>query len=172
MKKIVIILIALVAMQVTAQEKKRDHQRDGQRAQMEAMKDLSPEEIATLQTKKMTLHLDLNESQQKKVESLFLEEAKLRKAKMEERKAMKESGEKKQFTPQRGATGAMLSIGYDDINLERCLSISYGQPIDANPAILITGCYKTSEGRYGKFHVTDWDLAGNLTIEWVTWDYR
>ena len=98
MKKIVIILIALVAMQVTAQEKKRDHQRDGQRAQMEAMKDLSPEEIATLQTKKMTLHLDLNESQQKKVESLFLEEAKLRKAKIEEHKAMKESGEKKQFT--------------------------------------------------------------------------
>jgi len=81
-------------------------------------------------------------------------------------------GEKKQFTPQRGATGALLSISFDDINLERCRSISYGQPIDANPATLITGCYKTSEGRYGKFHVTDWDLAGNLTIEWVTWDYR
>ena len=98
MKKIAIILIALVTMQVSAQEKKRDHQRDGQRAQMEAMKDLSPEEIATLQTKKMTLHLDLNEAQQKKMESFFLEEAKFRKAKMEERKAMKESGEKKQFS--------------------------------------------------------------------------
>jgi len=98
MKKIVIILFALVALQVTAQEKKRDHQRDGQRAQMEAMKDLSPEEIATLQTKKMTLHLDLNETQQKKVETLFLEEAKLRKAKMEERKAIKESGERKTIT--------------------------------------------------------------------------
>ena len=98
MKKIVIILIAMVAMQVTAQDKKRDHQRDGQRAQMESMRDLSPEEIATLQTKKMTLHLDLNEAQQKKVETLFLEEAKLRKTKMEERKAMKDSSEKKQFT--------------------------------------------------------------------------
>jgi hypothetical protein len=81
-------------------------------------------------------------------------------------------GAKKQFTPQRGATGAMLSITYDDIDLERCRSISYGQPIDANPATLITGCYKTSEGNYGKFHVNEWDLAGNLTIEWVTWDYR
>lgn len=98
MKKIVIILIAMVAMQVTAQDKKRDHQRDGQRAQMESMRDLSPEEIATLQTKKMTLHLDLNEAQQKKVETLFLEEAKLRKTKMEERKAMKDSSEKKQLT--------------------------------------------------------------------------
>jgi len=98
MKKIVIILIALVAMQITAQEKKRDHQRDGQRAQMEAMKDLSPDEIATLQTKKMTLHLDLNEAQQNKVQAFFLEEAKFRKAKMEERKAMKESSETKTFT--------------------------------------------------------------------------
>ena len=98
MKKIVIILFALVAIQITAQEKKRDQQRDGQRAQMEAMKDLSPEEIATLQTKKMTLHLDLNEAQQKKVETLFLEEAKLRKAKMEERKAMKEGAERKTIT--------------------------------------------------------------------------
>jgi hypothetical protein len=81
-------------------------------------------------------------------------------------------GEQRQFTPQRGATGAMLSIGFNDITLERCLSISYGQPINANPATLITGCYKTSEGRYGKFHVSEWDLASNLTIEWVTWDYR
>jgi len=81
-------------------------------------------------------------------------------------------GEKKQFTPQRGATGSLLSIDIDDIDLERCLSISYGQPIDANPATLITGCYKTSEGRYGKFHVTEWDVVGNLTLEWVTWDYR
>ena len=81
-------------------------------------------------------------------------------------------GERRQFIPQRGATGALLSIGYGDIDLERCLSISYGQPIDANPATLITGCYKTSEGNYGKFYVTEWDLAGNLTIEWVTWNYR
>lgn len=98
MKKIVIILTALVTMQITAQDKKREHQRDGQKAQMEAMKGLTPEETATLQTKKMTLHLDLNEAQQKKMEAFFLEEAKFRKAKMDERQAMKESEEKKQFT--------------------------------------------------------------------------
>jgi hypothetical protein len=65
---------------------------------METMKDLTPDEIATLRTKKMTLHLDLNEAQQNKIQALFLEEAKLRKAKMEDRKAIKENSETKTFT--------------------------------------------------------------------------
>lgn len=98
MKKIAIILIALVTLQVTAQEKKRELKQDGQRERMETMKDLTPEETATLQTKKMTLHLDLNEAQQNKVQALFLEEAKFRKAKMEERKAIKENSDMKTFT--------------------------------------------------------------------------
>lgn len=98
MKKIIIILIALVTLQITAQDRKREHQKDGQKEQMETMKDLSPDEIATLRTKKMTLHLDLNETQQNKIQALFLEEAKMRKAKMEEHKAMKESSESKTFT--------------------------------------------------------------------------
>jgi hypothetical protein len=29
-------------------------------------------------------------------------------------------------------------------------------------------CHQTNEGRYGKFYVSEWDLAGNLTIEWLT----
>jgi hypothetical protein len=95
MKKIVIILIALVTLQVTAQEKKKELHKEGQRERMES---LTPEEIATLQTKKMTLHLDLTEEQQKKIQALQLDEAKMRKAKMEERKAMKDSEEKKAFT--------------------------------------------------------------------------
>jgi len=98
MKKIVIILMALVTLQVTAQEIKKEEHKEGQSDRMEVMKDLTPEEIATLQTKKMTLHLDLTEEQKKKMQALHLEEAKMRKAKMEERKAMKESGEKKAFT--------------------------------------------------------------------------
>jgi len=98
MKEVVIFLIALVALQVSAQDQKREHQRDGQRARMETMKDFTPDELATLQTKKMTLHLDLNEAQQKEMQAFFLEEAKFRKSKMEERKAMKEGGETKKFT--------------------------------------------------------------------------
>ena len=82
-------------------------------------------------------------------------------------------GQKRQFYPQRGATGALLSVPYGNIRLVDCLSTSYGQPINAGGGSgLMTGCYKTSKGRYGKFYVSEWDLAGNLTVEWVTWDYR
>ena len=98
MKKLVIILIALVTLPITAQNKKKDYPKDGQKERMENMRDLTPEEMATLQTKKMTLHLDLTEAQQKSIHAFYLEEATFRKAKMEEHKAMKDSGETKAFT--------------------------------------------------------------------------
>jgi hypothetical protein len=84
MKKLVLITIALVALQATAQDQKREHHREGGNEKMGFMKSLTPEEISDLQTKKMTLHLDLTEAQQAKVKILSLEEAKLRKAKMNE----------------------------------------------------------------------------------------
>ncbi|MGM5468647.1 hypothetical protein ACS386_00075 [Flavobacteriaceae bacterium LMO-SS05] len=98
MKKVLIILLALVTLQVTAQDKKKALHKDGSGDRMEALKDLSPEEMATLQTKKMTLHLDLTVDQQKKIQALNLNEAKLRKTKMDERRAMRERGEKKTLT--------------------------------------------------------------------------
>ena len=57
------------------------------------MMDLSAEDAATLQTKKMTLHLDLNKSQQAEIKKINLENATKRKAMITERKARKESGE-------------------------------------------------------------------------------
>lgn len=89
MKKLVIIALALFALQVTAQERKRAPQN---KERAKKMMNLSAEEMATLQTKKMTLHLDLNESQQAKIQKLNLENATKRKAMMEARKAKKESG--------------------------------------------------------------------------------
>ena len=91
MKKIVFILLALIALKVTAQEKnERPNRERGEK--MERYQGFSPEEMATLQTKKMTLHLDLNESQQKEIKKLNLENAAERKARMEAHKAQKESG--------------------------------------------------------------------------------
>ena len=52
--------------------------------------DYSPEQIAELKTKKLTLLLDLSESQQQKISQLELEAAKSRKSKMDG----KERGEK------------------------------------------------------------------------------
>ena len=81
MKKLVMIAIALITIQVSAQEGKNRHA------------DFSPEEMAQLQTKKMTLALDLTEAQQQQISAINLENAKVRKAKMESRR-QKVKGEK------------------------------------------------------------------------------
>lgn len=65
-----LIAIALMTLSATAQNQKN---RTGD------FKDLSPEEVATLNTKRMTLHIDLSASQQAEVKALMLEEAKHRK---------------------------------------------------------------------------------------------
>ncbi len=72
----------------------------GERHQRSAMHDMTPEEMATLQTKKMTLALDLTDAQQKQMQALNLENAKKRKAAMEERKARKEKGDAKKPSSQ------------------------------------------------------------------------
>lgn len=57
-----------------------------------SMKELSPEQAATLDTKRMTLALDLDESQQKTLKPILLEQAALRTSKMEERRTKRASG--------------------------------------------------------------------------------
>ena len=90
MKKLVLIALAFMAIQVTAQERHRESRHNENKERAHKFQDLTPEEAATLQTKKMTLYLDLTEAQQVKVHALNLENAMMRKAKMDARKAMKE----------------------------------------------------------------------------------
>lgn len=85
MKKLFLIALALVTLQVSAQHK-REGDKKGEK--MERMNDYTPEQIAELQTKKMTLHLDLNEAQQQKVMALNLQNATDRKAMIEAKKQM------------------------------------------------------------------------------------
>ena len=85
MKKVILATLLLVGVTAMAQDGKRH--RNG-------MGDLSAEQMATLQTKRMTLALDLTEAQQEQIQALNLENAKLKKAKIEARKAQKESEEK------------------------------------------------------------------------------
>lgn len=54
----------------------------------------SPEQHAELQSKQMSLHLDLSEKQQKEVYNLLLKNAQEREKYKEEREARRESGEK------------------------------------------------------------------------------
>ena len=63
------------------------------KAKKELLQNLSPEEAANLKTKKLTLELNLSESQQNAIYDLELELAKARKTKMEEFKQKKENGE-------------------------------------------------------------------------------
>jgi len=92
MKKLLIIAIAFVSVQSIAfAQGPRNNDRNGK---MHLMKDLSPEEVASLKTKKMTLHLDLNKSQQKDIYKINLENATMMKEMMETRKAQKEEGKR------------------------------------------------------------------------------
>jgi hypothetical protein len=88
MKKLLMAILIMAGISAMAQ----DHNRKGNR---DEMRDLTPEQVATLQTKKMTLALDLNESQQAKIKTILTEDAKARKSKMDARKLKKEEGEKK-----------------------------------------------------------------------------
>ena len=92
MKKLFLIALALVTIQVSAQNKKQGEKKGDRMENRKGLKDFTPEETAQLQTKKMTLDLDLTEAQQKKVEKLNLENAKERKAKMDERQAKRKDG--------------------------------------------------------------------------------
>ena len=92
MKKLFLIALALVTIQVSAQNKKQGTRNGDRTEKGQRMSDFTPEEMAQLQTKKMTLDLDLTASQQKQIEKLNLENAKTRKSKMEARQANRKDG--------------------------------------------------------------------------------
>ncbi len=93
MKNLLMIAIAFVTITATAQERKKEDHKGDRKERMQKLQDMTPEETAEFQTKKMTLQLDLNEKQQAEVKKLFKEEATTRKAKMEEFKAKKEKAD-------------------------------------------------------------------------------
>jgi hypothetical protein len=90
MKTILFILLVALSLPVQAQEGKGQQHRKGQHHQ----NDYSPEQQADLKTKRMALHLDLNEQQQKKLLEVNLSWAEKRTQSKEKWKAQKESAEK------------------------------------------------------------------------------
>lgn len=83
MKKVMIIAALLAGATTFAQ--RGEHRKERM--------DLTAEQMATLQTKKMALALDLNEKQQQEAMEIHLENAEFHKTQMKERQALKESGE-------------------------------------------------------------------------------
>ena len=86
MKNVMIAFVILATVSMTAQRGPRGDMR-------EKGADLTAAQIATLQTKKMTLALDLEDAQSKKVYDVLLSQAEDRKAMMAERKAQTERPE-------------------------------------------------------------------------------
>ncbi len=93
MKNLLMIALAIITLNVSAQESENDGQKGDKKQRMEMYQDMTPQEMASIQTKKMTLHLDLTTSQQAEVQKVLLEEATVRKAKMAERKANMEKAD-------------------------------------------------------------------------------
>lgn len=92
MKHIIVALALVFTLNITAQEKE-DHKGHA-KGKKEMFKNMTPEQIATLKTKKMTLALDLSENQQQQLLALNTKMAKERKVKMESRKAQMKKKEK------------------------------------------------------------------------------
>ena len=72
MKKLFLVALALFTLQSYAQEPPRKMERVHNKERKQKLKDMSPEEEATIATKKMTLALDLNEKQQVQVKKVLL----------------------------------------------------------------------------------------------------
>lgn len=81
MKKIAVVLLLLLGATSFAQ--------DGGKKKGK-LKNMTPEQVATLQTKKATLALDLTEKQQEQIKTLLLDKAKIRKSAMTSQKARKD----------------------------------------------------------------------------------
>lgn len=88
MKKLALIVLLVVGLSTYAQEGKKQERQGAERER------LSPEQRNQLQLKKMTLDLNLNESQQKEIAKILEEQSTKRQAEMATFKANKDKGVK------------------------------------------------------------------------------
>lgn len=92
MKKLLVIALALFTLNGMAQQKeKRSDRKDRSELRME----MSPNDIADLKSKKLTLKLDLTEAQQKKVRTVLFNEAKANESLRSKHKATKDEKKEK-----------------------------------------------------------------------------
>ncbi len=96
MKNLLIIMLALISSVSYAQQDKNEVGHHKKEMRQKSNK-LSPEQRAELSSKRMTLHLDLNEAQQKKLYAVELEHAKLRNARFQNKKNRVELDDEDRF---------------------------------------------------------------------------
>lgn len=115
MKKILVVCMLMATVSVMAQR--------GEGHNRASMKDLTPEQVGTLKAKKATLALDLTPTQQEQMQALLTENAKMRKTKMEERKAQKESGKTTEMTSEERYERANERLDYQIAQKEKLKNI-------------------------------------------------
>ena len=93
MKRLLVLVLLLTAFSITAQNGPRHQRGQHDKGHMEMLKDLSPEEAATLKTKKMVLDLNLSEAQQNEIYALNLKNARERQAKRAEMQKKRDGNE-------------------------------------------------------------------------------
>jgi len=84
MKNLILITIAIFTLQTVTAQRPDWTKNKGEHSSMSFMQDLSADQMATLQTKRMTFQLDLNAEQIIKVQQVNLSFSKIRKSKMKE----------------------------------------------------------------------------------------
>ena len=77
MKNGLLVLVMMISVGIMAQHPNRQ-KRDDFRERHHQKSDFSPQQMAELKSKQMTLHLDLNDKQQKAVKKLVLSQAEMR----------------------------------------------------------------------------------------------
>lgn len=87
MKKLIVIALLIVGTTIIAQERNRNHQG-------EKMEQFTPEQQSQLMLKKMTLDLDLNDSQQKEMSTIISEKSAKKEAHKAKMIAMRRMGVK------------------------------------------------------------------------------
>ncbi len=93
MKNLILITIAIFTLQTVTAQRPEWTKKGGERPEYATfIQDFSAEQMATLQAKRMTLQLDLSESQINKVYNINLKATTKRKAKIEEMKSKKQQG--------------------------------------------------------------------------------
>jgi periplasmic protein CpxP/Spy len=85
MKKIILMTFLMAGMTIIAQPRNNKHHGNG-------MEEFTPEQRSELQVKKLTLELDLNESQQKDIKAFIADKNAKMEAHKTAMKAMKEKG--------------------------------------------------------------------------------
>ncbi len=90
MKNLILITIAIFTLQTVTAQRPDWTKNKGEHSSMSFMQDLSAEQMATLQTKRMIFQFDLSEEQISKVQQVNLSFSKIRKSKMKEFKNKKQ----------------------------------------------------------------------------------